>query len=128
MNIEAKLRSELSECHEIIRQLREFMTPTVVLPRHLGIHGFEQRLVLLLLARAPAVLTFKWLHAALYSDRLDGGPHESVLKVFLCRARHKLTPHAIIIETHWGVGYSMPRDSAERLHAMMGDGVKAVGA
>ncbi len=59
---------------------------------------------------------------ALYSDRISDVPDQKIIDVFVCKLRAKLKPYEIIIDTVWGVGYSLPRASKEKILAIFKEG------
>ncbi len=67
----------------------------------------EARVISLLLTRDVA--TKEAILHALYSDRPEEPPEIKIVDVFICKARKKLAPFGIEIETVWGRGYRIPR-------------------
>lgn len=61
---------------------------------------------------AREVATKVQLLAALYEQRIDGGPEPKILDVFVCKLRRKLKPFGVEILTRWGTGYALANRAA----------------
>lgn len=76
--------------------------------RYMGLHlSSKEGLILALLRQHFAKLVSKTLiYDTLYGD---GGslPEAKIIDVFICKLRAKLSGGPLIIETHWGRGYSL---------------------
>ena len=67
-------------------------------------------------------VTYPAIMHALYSDRAGHEPYNEIIKVFISRARQKLRPFGITIETVWGKGFAVDEDNWKRLRAGFGIG------
>lgn len=114
-----QLTAQVEELEETVRQLRAVTfnsewTP----PAALGLTEREAAVVAFLLGR-DRLCTKNAIMDAIYSLAPETDePMEKIVDVFVCKARRKLKPHGIAIETVWGRGYQMPADSKARLRAM----------
>lgn len=88
-----------------IQQLEEALGVLVLPPLEWGLTKNEGRLIGVLLERE--LVTKDTAMAALYRDRGESEPEVKIVDVFICKARKKLRPFGIQIDTRWGVGYSM---------------------
>lgn len=64
-------------------------------------------------------ITYQRIYSTLY-DHYDEPRANSTMKVLICRARQKLKPHGIAIESVWGVGLSMSDDCRNALRHLAG--------
>lgn len=55
------------------------------------------------------------LMTALYSGLVGEMPDPKIVDVYVHKARRKLKPFGITIETHWGVGYGLTPESRQKL-------------
>jgi Transcriptional regulatory protein, C terminal len=113
------LRAEVDELRETIRQLRQARKPKVPLPKFLGIRTYQERMLLMLLERAPHVVSQEELYHELYGDRIDGGPDAKIIIVNMCKMRPKLRPYGIDVTANYGGGYYLTLESAEKLRGMI---------
>lgn len=103
---------ELEDKIELMRQQLGALTGT---SQELGAlmalrHGMTQTLaniLLILLKRAPAVISPSVLHALMYGDRPDGGPDPKIFAVRISRLRAIIKQLKIPgnIDTVWHAGY-----------------------
>ncbi|HTV69309.1 MAG TPA: winged helix-turn-helix domain-containing protein [Rhizobiaceae bacterium] len=65
-------------------------------------------------ARSPLVVKRETIYASLYAFRPDcDAPDMRIIDVYVCRLRKKLSLHGIRLDTAWGMGWRMSRESAE---------------
>lgn len=112
------LADQLSEAHETIRQLRALLVPPLVFPKEIGLPKMENQIAAFLMQRSPHVATYQNLTAILNQDRDDGGTSERTLQVRICWMRPKLAKINVEIISHWRIGYSMSRESADILRRL----------
>lgn len=111
-----RLRAELDEANEMIRQLLEQLADRAdELPDWLPPLTAKEHALLDLLSDGrlysrPQVMN------ALYPQSADS-PLDKIIDAFICRLRAKLKPFGLTIETQWGRGRQMTRESVERLWA-----------
>jgi DNA-binding response OmpR family regulator len=108
-----------------ITMLREaFLSDGVAMPLEWGLTGKEQRILGALLARE--VCTKNQLMAALYDAGIDDEPQMKIIDVFVCKARKKLKPFGVLIDTVWGSGYKLsPQVKALAKAQISGMGIAA---
>lgn len=99
------LRAENEALREEITRLKEALGQAVDLPVYLGLTTSEARVIGVLLAREAA--TKDTIMASLYRDGAKDEAEIKIVDVFICKARKKLAPFGITIETVWGQGYRM---------------------
>lgn len=109
------LEMENARLREEVLALRKAPVADVHLPVELRLTPAEQTVVGHLLARE--VGTKQSILDALYFNDIDAA-EAKIVDVFVCKARKKLRPFAIEIETLWGVGYRLPPDSKLTLKTM----------
>jgi two-component system cell cycle response regulator CtrA len=100
-----------------VRDLEEQFGFTFECPPQFGLTAQEARIFGLLLKKP--LVTKEFAVSALYFHRQDEAEIK-IVDVLICKARKKLKPHNIAIETVWGQGYRLPAESraiAERLLA-----------
>ena len=114
-----RLRDQLEEAHEQIRQLRETVRPSnVTRYRGLDLTRTEQA-ALQILVTAQGACSNERLFQGLYGSRCEASqPTSRIISVFICRLRRKLRPHGIEIDTLRGVGLFIRPQSKERLRAL----------
>ena len=101
----ARLEAENDELRERIRQLQNaagIMEPTI--PMAARLTHMEARIVGAL--QKQGTVSTAALMNALYFDRTDE-PNVKIVDVYICKARKKLAPFGVVIETVWGQGYTM---------------------
>lgn len=82
-----------------------------------GLTRKEACVVSTLVRRSPA--TKQRLYDALYGLAVDADtPEPKIVDVFICKIRKKLTPHGILIDTIWGVGYAITLENADKIRAL----------
>lgn len=109
-----KLREEIEERDETIRQLRAELSGPDELPGWLPHLTGRESDFLRVLASRDRLLTKEALYVAVYGST-DNGPDLKIVDVIICKLRRKLIDHGIIIETVWGQGYKLDRDSRQLL-------------
>ena len=71
----------------------------------------ERRVLLMLIERAPGIVTSAAVMRHLYLGRsIDEEPDRKIVGVFVCKLRRKTKRLPFRIITHWGQGYSLERD------------------
>jgi DNA-binding response OmpR family regulator len=113
-----KLTVENDTLRERIRQMEDAFFSPKPLPRKLGLSGHEGRIVSILLKNGAASRDAILL--AVYGGARDA-PDPSLLRVYISKARRKLRAHGITIETRRSYGYSMSKESREKLRVIVGD-------
>lgn len=103
----ARLESDNSELRELVSTLRDELTGANEWspPIELMLTMAEDTVLKCLIARDVA--TKAGLHAALYGTDPNGGAHDKIIDVFICKLRAKLRRAGLddVIATRWGVGY-----------------------
>lgn len=102
---EAALEATIIRLEDQIAVLERAMGFEILPPIEWGLTQAEARLLGALIERD--LLTKDAAMAALYRDRGADEPELKIVDVFICKARKKLKPYGITIETRWGVGYFM---------------------
>lgn len=106
MNVDARLEAVAAENDRLrarIDQLEDAMGMNFLTPIEWGLTGSETRVFGVLMARELA--TKQAIMAALYRDVTKDEAEIKIVDVFICKARKKLKPFGIDIETRWGEGY-----------------------
>lgn len=107
-----QLKELLAEKDETIRQLRENLRPEGWSPPiELGLGIPESQILALLYKNKEETVTKEQLYQALYQGNLNP-PLIKTIDVFICKLRNKIKKYDMIIETVWGRGYLLPKDSA----------------
>lgn len=72
----------------------------------------EATILLILVNRAPAVVSRGTLHTLFFGDRMDGGPEPKIFDVSISRIRRKLKREGCKgkIDTVWNAGYRASPD------------------
>lgn len=126
-NVSPELRRARERCEQLEeenRQLHEALTPPRSLRLGVRLSPGEDCMLRTLLARSPNVVTRDALLLATrrHDRSTKGEPAIKTVDVWIFRIRRKLTRVApVTIANHWGVGYSLDRESAERLRALAGE-------
>src|SRR3954447_25963096 len=113
-----RLRAQLEEAREQIRQLCETLRPSngTRYPE-LDLTATEAA-VLQIIVAAQGVCSRERLFQGLYGSRCETSqPDPRIIGVHLCRLRRKIGAHGIQIGTVHGVGVFMRPESKERLRA-----------
>jgi two-component system cell cycle response regulator CtrA len=123
--VDADARIEaLEEENELLRERIAYLERAngreLLLPLELGLTKHEGRVVAMLYQRAEVCSKEQLMHGC-YADRHDDEPEIKIIDVFICKARKKIAPFGLKIETIWGRGYSMGPDSRALLRQMLGD-------
>jgi two-component system cell cycle response regulator CtrA len=121
---DAQLRIEALEAeNDRLRHLLEkarhaLMVCEQPLPLELRLTGKEGAMVRLLLS--GRLMSKEQLLDGMYVCGVDDEPQLKIVDVFVCKARKKIAPYGLSIDTVWGRGYRMPPESIASLRAMMG--------
>jgi len=114
----AALRAVAETQAEVIEQLRANLAP------HYGFEAIarfspQEEIVLSAIVRFD-IATFEQIYQGLYAGRYGRDtPDDNIVKVHICRIRHKLSPHGIAIENWYGRGYRMAPESKAKLRALI---------
>lgn len=111
------LREQLGERDEVIRQLKVAMIPERRLPSIISMQPMCELLTMFLFSKSPHVVSRENIFLAVYGGMSETDP--KVLDVMLYKARKKLRPHGIGIESRVRSGCRMPADSADKLKALI---------
>ena len=111
MNIlrQASLVEQVEALQERVKYLEALIGRDTHLPRAWGLSPLEEKIVSYLYKHGFA--TKEQLIMTLWMDRDEPEFAESNMKIHLSRARRKLEPLDIKIETIWGKGLEMPARS-----------------
>lgn len=116
----AALRSENERLHERIAALEDALMGVRLLPLEWKLTGQEQRVLGVLINRDLA--SKEAIMAALYGSRPDGDvAGAKIVDVFICKARKKLRPYGIEIQTVWAQGYRLPKEVRDRYRREHGE-------
>ncbi|NTI27643.1 helix-turn-helix domain-containing protein [Rhizobium rhizogenes] len=85
------------------------MPSTLAAPIEYQLTSSESRVYAHLASRDLA--TKQSIMMALYSDRPDDEPEIKIVDVFVCKLRKKLTRFGVLIETVWGQGYRLAKQT-----------------
>lgn len=110
----AAKEERIAELEELVAQLEGVPTQAPT-PLEWGLTAHEARVIGVLLTRELA--TKEAIMAALYSGRAVDAAEPKIVDVFVCKARKKLAPFGIEIETVWGQGYRIRREQRDVLVA-----------
>lgn len=110
----AKLRGEVEERDETIRQLRAEVAGPSALPEWLPYLTGREKDFLRVLAGRDGLMTKGAIYGAVYGQS-DDGPEIKIVDVIICKLRRKLVDHGIFIETVWGQGYKLDSRSRQLL-------------
>jgi two-component system cell cycle response regulator CtrA len=124
----ARLRATIEERDEEIRQLRERLAPSAMIPGFLRLSPQRADILAILLARSPAFVTYSSILALTKVHWRDAFGTSNNVSVQVCHLRRILKPYDILIDNRWGVGFSLPRESAGRLQALIDGNGKASAA
>lgn len=109
--MEDRSREQLEDEIELLRQQLALLKGS---DRELGVlmalkHGMTHRLatiLLILVKRAPAVISRETMHRLLFGDRDDGGPDPKIFNVYMARLRDIIKRKGRgKIETIWHAGF-----------------------
>ena len=114
------LRIRVDELEEEVRQLREQLVPPLAFPTKWRLAPPESAVLAFLYVRHPHVMCRERILAAVWGHH-QNAPEDKILDLTIYRLRTKLQPHGIVIETHWGGGYSLSRKSLTILQCLFGD-------
>lgn len=123
MNLRDQYVQTLEAENELLREkivaLEEAMGMRIEAPLMLGLTSHETKLFGILLKRD--VVTKEAAMSALYGDRPNGEAEIKIVDVYICKARKKLKPFGIQIETIWGRGFRMPAASKAQAAALLAE-------
>lgn len=118
----AKLRGQVEEARETIRNLRDLLMPPLVFPRKWQLTGAESRLLAALYSN-PNGLSREVGHAV-----VDNNPEplteQKIVDVFVCKLRKKMKPYGVSFVNQWGRGYAMTPESFQ----IVGDALASINA
>lgn len=103
------LEAENDALRDRLAMLEEAMGLRIETPLMLGLTGHEAKLFGILLKRD--LVTKEAAMVAIYGDQPNSEVEIKIVDVFVCKARKKLKPYDIEIETVRGRGYRMPAAS-----------------
>ena len=112
MDVDARiyaLQKVIEGLEEKIAYLEDLLGMSLDAPIELGLTPSEARVLGLLLKRDVA--TKDGLMVALYGRGNREEAEIKIVDVFICKIRKKLKPFSLTIETVWGQGYTMPKES-----------------
>ena len=110
---------ELQQENELLRFRVEELLQSSRLCPFPELRGAKFRILNLLAKRSPETVRYEALYHAMNDNpEYLAAPHKA-LKVHVCQARQVIEAEAIKIETLWGVGYRMPRESASKWQALV---------
>lgn len=105
-----RLRVENETLREQVRQLKQQLVEGGKnAPLSWGLTDRERRLYAHMASRE--LVTRESCMAVMYGHMI-APPDPKIIDVWLCKLRKKLAPHGVHIETHWGIGWSLPQKSA----------------
>jgi hypothetical protein len=114
----AALKAVTETQAEAIAQLKANLAPRQGF-QAIGRFSPQEEIVLAAILRFD-MATFEQIYQGLYAGRYGRDtPDNSIVKVHVCRIRHKLSPYGIAIESWYGRGYRMGPDSKARLRALI---------
>lgn len=111
------LEAENERLRDRIAQLEDAMGLDFVAPLEWRLTRAETALFGVLLAREFA--TKEALLAGVARDPTGDAPEIKIVDVFVCKARRKLRPFGIEIETIWGRGYRLTPESKAAARAQL---------
>lgn len=114
----AAVEAENDELRERVAQLERLIMAEDPLPLEWGLTETEEKVVRCLIARDLA--SKETIHFALYGSIGDEGADPKIVDVLICKARPKLAPFGIEIETQWGRGYRLSPDARKVIAASLG--------
>ena len=114
------LRERVDELEEQVRQLREQLVPPLAFPAEWRLTANESSVLAFLYARSPHPMSKERVLAAVWGH-CDDCPGEKIVDVVLSKTRAKLRPAGIVIETRWGDGFALPRESRKILAGLIAE-------
>lgn len=122
MNIDARIEALTSENERLrdrIDQLEAVQGMKFLTPIEWRLTGSESRVFGVLMAREVA--TKDAVMAALYRDTSKDEAEIKIVDVLICKARKKLAPFGVSIETRWGEGYFLTPATKALVREMLGE-------
>ncbi|PSM18237.1 helix-turn-helix domain-containing protein [Nitratireductor sp. StC3] len=123
MNWEARareLQKQVDDLEFMVDNLQSALTKHAS-PYIANLTGNEAKIAQLLRERSPNAVDKSAIFDLLYAFRHDDEtPESKIVDVYICKARRKLSPLGIEIETVWGRGYLMPDTSAKAWDVAVG--------
>lgn len=114
-----RLRHELDEALETIRQLRAQLVPTLSFPPSWCLTPKESALLAFLVARSPRPTSHEQILDAIYQG-YDEAPQPKLVDVYIFRLRGKLAPVGVEIRTHRGFGFFIAAEQAKVIRQVCG--------
>jgi DNA-binding response OmpR family regulator len=115
------MRERVDELEEEVRQLREQLVPPLAFPAEWRLTANESSVLAFLYARSPYAMSKERVLAAVWGH-CDDCPDDKIVDVVLGKTRAKLRAAGIVIETHWGDGFALPRESRKILAGLLAEG------
>ncbi len=120
------MRAYIGELEETVRQLKEQLVPSTVFPAELGLKPLENKIVAVLLARSPSVVSRARLMDAAYFGE-EESPGDKIIAQLMCHLRPKLAPYGVAVQSRPGFGWAFDKGAAEILRAMLQGEVRRIG-
>jgi hypothetical protein len=107
---------ERDELFERVKQLEGSFRGDEWIPDEWELTSKESQFLAALVKRSPAPKDY--VYTVIYGTDPNGGPDPRILDVMIHKIRTKLSPHNIIIETNWGIGYKLSCESLKKCRSM----------
>lgn len=107
---------EIEYLKERVAELEKIIAGELLFPRSWGLTRTEQAVLGMLYKRDQ--VTREQMMTYLYGARVNQ-PEDQIIAVYASRLRSALAPFGIQIKTVWGIGYTMPKESKERLKTVV---------
>lgn len=120
MNEIADLRGQIEDLKAEKRDLLAQLVPSELrdnFPSKWALTPTESAMLAFLVARAPATRTKEQILSAIYPN-IDDAPELKIIDVFVCKLRKKIDRFGLKIETVWGYGYRISRQTADEIAAI----------
>lgn len=114
------LRDRVDELEEEVRQLREQLVPPLEFPSAWRLTQSEASVLAFLYARNPHAMSRERVLSAVWGHCEDC-PSEKIIDVVIGKMRMKLKHTGIVIDTRWGGGFALSRESCSLLAELLGD-------
>lgn len=116
----ASLQAEVDRLRDYVEELEGLIfkpDQVVDLKQAFGLTKMEAKVVTFLMGRSFA--TRETIYDAIYAGQHGSWPNVDITKIFICKARRKLRPLGIEIETIWGEGWRISDQMKVRIWAYM---------